>query len=695
MKTEISCLLWVPLIGFDVRQSDRGAAEYLRRCPFKPEAIALFLFNADVVNLHSGGDENEKLPEDYCNYYGSPRNEIRERQVWTKKDLKILCRSLKSVGVQTYLSIMGAHFLKEDGQETGFGGYQPKQLFLEQHPEIIMRGIKFSGNAYVLKRFADGRYFQDHFAEKARETLLYYGMDGIHLSDGIFPPCIQVQNGDFSLDMIEQFMSWTHCVLPPLLLTKRDDRPIMTERAAYIWKNLRREWINFISGRWEQFFVKLCGEVHSVGKKVMVNNAWTSEPFEALYRFGIDYKSLERAGVDTVCIEDQAVSIYANDPTISEIKMHEYLNTPMIMKAYAPNIRYAGINFAKDSTEEASIIAHLPTAFEREAFSVLNKLYSDGKKTNRAVDSLFVCLADALTAEEWKKLGQIYEKAFMPEPVKSVSPVLVWSDAAETKMLNDYIETRRFTLHRMVCELAKRGGMLGGAVRIENLLETEGDVFVPNADLLNDDELKILAEYKKGAVMCTFLKSRKFQLPDEATLYFEDEEIGEEQRLCFAVFGKSLRVAFTEKLGDAGYGKDIAGNAANFEDTYVWMEDIVFTKVSGGFLTKAAEVLHACVQNTVRYPFGEKITVHTNKDGSLRIYAENDDMLKYKQIPVEIVGEIVRVENIMDFPVQPLKLISNAGYIVANPGVKSYQDYKGVVLKLSPGGCAMIKVIKR
>ena len=222
--------LWTPLIGFDVEKPDRGAAEYLENVGEKPDSIGLFVYNADIINYHEEGMPREKkFPPDYCNYYGSPQNDLRKRQDWTNYDLRALCHALKRHGVKTYVSVMGNHLSPERDDDftpqIGMFGYPVKQDFVMEHRELAIESTKERGYIHLLKRFQDGSSFGDYFIRKALACVTDYGMDGLHLADAIFPHSIQVQHGDFSDDLFGRFAA--HAKIEPpaeLSLSLRDPR---------------------------------------------------------------------------------------------------------------------------------------------------------------------------------------------------------------------------------------------------------------------------------------------------------------------------------------------------------------------------------------------------------------------------------------------------------------------------------------
>ena len=693
--------LWTPLIGFDVEQKDKGAAEYLARVGCKPACICLFVNNADIVNYHVKGMPEEKVfPPDYCNYYGSPQNDLRKRQSWTNYDLRQLCGELSARGVETFMSIMGVHLSPEseddDTPQVGMFGYVAKQDFIMEHRELAIESTLELGYVNLLKRFRDGSSFGDYFIQKAYEAVCDYGMTGLHLSDSIFPQSIQSQFGDFSDDMIEQFTAATKIRLPEKLLLPLKDpaSPGIGARSDYIWNKYREQWLSFISSGWEKFFTKLCKVFHAGGKKVMVNNAWTCAPFEAYYRFAIDYKALERAGVDAVCIEDQATVLFMSDG--GKYRIHELMNTPAVMKAYAPKIKHLAINYAKDSTEEGSIINHNPPADEREIYMLTSPLYIDENGADRVVDGFFVCLADSLSKQEWDWLQKRYAIAWRNEPACTLSATLVWSDRMMSAYVPEYIATRRMSTHKIVSELSRYGGKIGAVARIENLSRVSGLILVPNIDLISADELEAVANYP-GPVVYTSMADKKTDI-GETDIYFEDNsQPRAEYRMV--VGGKNLGLIdyayITAPLGEAGDRRPLYGEGRYVKDSPIWMTEFVYREPDRKFMRAAGRLVFTAAQDFIRAGDNDLITVYRLKNGMIRLVIENDDLHHYNPVKVHVNGyKIKKIINGNDFPVQPLKLLYKGDLIRPNTeGDRQLQFAVGFISKLPPGGCAFVDLI--
>ena len=693
--------LWSPLIGFDVTQKDKGVAEYLHRVGMKPDYMCLLLFNADVINYHvKGMPEKVDFPPDFCNYYGSPQNDMRKRQSWSNYDLKDLCKNLKENGVESYMSVMGVHLSPESEDDdtplVGQFGYVCKQDFVMEHRELACESTRELGYINLLKRFKGGSSFGDYFIQKAIDCVTDYGMDGLHFGDCIFPPNMQIQHGDFSDDFFGRFVEKMQVSVPEELLIPLKDKnsPGIEARADYVWNRYRGEWIRFNSDCWEEFFTKLCAVFHENGKKVMVNNAWTLGPFESYYRYGIDYKALERAGVDIICVEDQGMVL-----RMTERESKDWINDlyvlPLLIKAYAPKIKLLGFNYAKDSTEEGSMVNHNPMGDEHEIYKVTSQLYV-GERAQRAVDGLFVCLADSVKEDEWRWLKKRYDIAYRHTAQTTLSPTLVWSDNMVKKFLPEYEKTRRYSVDKIVAELSRLGSEMGASVRVGDLDSVSGLIFVPNIDVLDEEELEKIRNYTH-AVVYTSMADKKPVFADEE-IYFEDPlECRKEYRMCAGGFNLGLinYREITEPLGLKDAPEKLIGESRYIEDSWVWLLELVHRIPGEGFMKALARLLCSASQKIFKVEHGTKLTVYKMENGYYRLFSENESMMYYKTIAVQVKNKKIKdIVNASDFPVQPLKLMMEGGAIRPNlEGEKQLAEAKGFIIKLPPSGSSFVDVL--
>jgi hypothetical protein len=185
--------LWIELIGFDNTKQDFGVTAYLETAGFTPYAVSFLLTNPDFIHDHDGACQNRVLDPTICCYGGYERSEERQRQPWTPAQIKALVAELRQRGIRVLFAVFDSVYE---------GGW------LWRHPELrsMRKDGSRSWSLCPLKRLGDGTYYEDFFAKKLMEVIRDYGFDGLHAADGFAPPRIPIYDGDFSDDMIDQFL---------------------------------------------------------------------------------------------------------------------------------------------------------------------------------------------------------------------------------------------------------------------------------------------------------------------------------------------------------------------------------------------------------------------------------------------------------------------------------------------------------
>ncbi|MCL5096112.1 MAG: hypothetical protein M1608_00980, partial [Candidatus Omnitrophica bacterium] len=313
-----------------------------------------------------------------------------------------------------------------------------------QHSEIYetrRAGDRFP-SINPLRRFQDGTYYEDFFLSKLIEVMRDYGFDGYHGADGYSSGRQSLVDVDYSEDMVKQFVEATKIELPPEFNRWTGGlSAAMEERANWIWDHRRAEWIGFYADRWEKFWRKIVTALHSMGKKVVFNTAWTRDPFEALYRYGVDYQRIARTGIDGFIVESVASAITLGE---DNPKFHyDALAMLMLIKAYAPQVELRPFTLAHDTLEQWDALRHAPTVVEREIYETANLYWYNGEgDLRRCSAGPMVCLSDCIQHHEWQWLDKAWQLGFSFPTHRVIGATLVWSDAAFEKQLPDYLETR-------------------------------------------------------------------------------------------------------------------------------------------------------------------------------------------------------------------------------------------------------------
>ncbi len=643
-KAEI--FAWMPLIGFDKDKRDKGVKQLLKRMKFTPHAVSVFAFHPDVVHHHDGIDKVRVLPPDNCGYYANPYNEERRRQDWTNKDLKILADNLRKHGIESYLGIMGVDLCDAYHKE-----------WLGEHPEIRthLRTDKWALN--VLKRFNDGTYYEDFFADKVCAALSDYGFDGLHVTDNFCPNGGTRASGDFSRDMLEQFTQYSGMKVPDEIMNLEEETlENINLRGDWIWTNVRNEWLEFYGWRWEKFWKKICDRLHAIGKKVFVIGTYCTDPFATLYAKGVDLRRIVNAGVDYLmpnAAANASCMRHAGRPWV----YYEHATMCALTDAFTDKGKKLHMLGVKDASEEWDMLHHSPNMLERDIYymSSFHRQKDNGLK--RCLNGFIVCLADGIYEDEWKWLKERYDVGFGLNPKRYITPSLVWSDHSHYALFPEYIQTRRYTPHKFMVELDWAGANIGSVVRIEDVNDNSGDLFVPNFDLLSEDEKKQLAEYKGGSVIATASAMGDFKPESygiKPDIYFEDHDTP----FVNMAFAYNIEIADKDAIMEILAENDdtpILDDPFNANDIINTIyQQIPFQKTSSGFRKALAKLVLA--SNDKLFEASHPVVSMEMPDGAIRMYVINDNRLVYASATIEIKNhDIDKVNVVSKFPLLPVK----------------------------------------
>ena len=683
-KAEIH--VWTPLIGFDKDKRDRGAGAMLERMPFTPDGVSLFLFHMDSIMQHEGMETEKTLPPDMCSYAATSRNGQRERQEWTSYGVRDLVSELSAAGTETYLSIMA------NPMENRF-----HDEWIYQHSEVIYDARTEKGALNVMRRMSDGSYFEDLFIEKLCTTLTDYGFAGFMPTDLFCPMCLRISMGDYSSDMLEQFAEHTGITLPKEIRAGLGDDSVPNKcmRGDWLWKEQREAWIRFYAWRWGEFWKKVCSRLHAIGKKVISLGIYCTDPFENLYCMGIDLKMMAEAGVDAFMPNPVGTGLRLQHPDWRD-PFYQYMNILPLLSAYVPDQKLLSMLGVRDDTEEWDLLHHAPCNLERDIYMQTGFMRITKQGMKRCIDGFVTCLGDSLRTEDWQWLKERFDVGFCDQAEESASPVLLWSDAAFHAMLPAYIKTRRWTVHKYAYEMEKHGTLLGAAARTEDLEAVSGVLFVPNFDLLSDEEKKAVAAYKRGAVVCT------------ATADFRPEEWGIEPDIFFTDAYSSqpaCAFAFGTQLSDETCGQIDAlcaedDGTENFEgepadmpeyDCTVLRETLRFSKVTEGFCRALALLLRSTGTEAVTCSLPIKVT--RLRSGQYRLAILNPSLLHYGYAVVSCQRPLRAVDNVSLYPVLPVKFLHAADQkplgFMENASDGTQRHFR---VKVAPGGMTILQL---
>jgi hypothetical protein len=499
--------VWIELIGFNTELADFGVSDYIQRAGFVPHGVSLLLYSLGFVFRHDGLDTERPLSPCEQSYGGHEYSSERRRQNWTNFQLKSLVQVLQQHGCKVYLSFLNLYLYTSDAGEFVGDAYFQDKAYLHE----TFRDGRQQRSIGMLKHLADGQYFEDVFQARTIQALQDYHFDGIQIADGISSPRLSLQEGDYSDDMVGQFLAHTAINLPDGLKTNADgDAVALQARAEWIWQEKRREWIYFYTWRWGQFFDKFVQRLQQADKEAIFNSAWTRDPFEAIYRYGVDYRQVAATGVDGCMVEDVAPGLailsaqdngyLMNDEQRRRLH-YEFLTALMLIRAAMPALRITPLSGVHDTMEQWGVLEHMPTSMTRNAMSNLNTYINVSGRLKSITDGPFFCLADGLRATDWEFIRRNWDIGYTANAQSVCGATLIWSDARLDREIDAFIRNRRAPTHRLVSELLYAGAPISAVARIEDLQYVNGPLLVTNADLLPPEEQRTLHAYDKGEII--------------------------------------------------------------------------------------------------------------------------------------------------------------------------------------------------
>lgn len=229
------------------------------------------------------------------------------------------------------------------------------------------------------------------------------------------------------------------------------------------------------------------------GKKVWINTCWTLDPFEALYRYGVDYRLLAKTGIDGFVVESSAAARemlgwnFTKAPAIDK-------STAMLLrlKAAVPDMPLVLLHGINDGNEQWSALRHTPSLTRSEALA-LGTLFRGNR---RILDGYLACLADGIRAEEWRELDKAWTLPFA-DATAPLGARVVWSDAAFDREFDDCVLSHDASSYTLLYELLAHGAPLSGIVSVQEALADQSyPIVLVNPEFFPKEELAALRDRK-------------------------------------------------------------------------------------------------------------------------------------------------------------------------------------------------------
>lgn len=499
---------WIELIGFDVTEPDFGVGEFLRRTG-KAEGVSLLFSSIDFVNEHVSSEKVLPLPL-YNSSYASHRfSEEREIQQWTNIQLKSLVQTLQNNGVKVLFAVFNMFCSAKDfvglDSESLPSELADKVSFANVHKELwnLDKEAMPCDNINILKRFRSGAFYEDFFLEKVLQALCHYGFDGIQLADGISSSRPSIQNGDFSDDLVGQFLEYSNClnILPVCQSIKE-----YKERRELILKNHLFEWLKFSVARWEIFYQKAYYKLKNY--IIWANCAWTCDPFEAYYRYGIDYTRVFNDRLSAIMFEDVSptMPIYSfsdsgNVIMAKEDKIFSH-NRYFLAQAetrLATPVNQITMTSVRDTQEQWDILRHAPMELVKSVIQRNCLFVRDGENLQRVSDGELYCLSDSFYKNDWDFIYKwVNCGRVLPSGTKGIAVLCTYSRLEN--MVEEYVNTKNYSNNAIVKNLLNGGITCGEFVSATALSSCKLPLLVINPRFLTKLELDAVKSYRHGIV---------------------------------------------------------------------------------------------------------------------------------------------------------------------------------------------------
>ncbi len=619
--------IWIELIGFDNTLPDYGVQNYLDRCKFVPDGASLLLTWTEFVLGYKGMDHEYELNPQEQSYGGHPYSPERKRQNWTNYQLKGLIEMLHQHHVKVYLSYFN------------FAG-----PFVSDHKGLLETTAYGTtiGTINVLKNLDDGTPFEDVLQTATIQVIKDYDFDGVQIADGISSYRLALQYGDYSDNMVQQFLDHSKIKLPET-----------ENRAALIWNEYRREWVDFHVWRWSVFYDKYVKRIREASKEAIFNSAWTRDPFEAIYRYGVDYRQVASTGINGCMVEDVSAGLallsdhdngYLMTDEIRRRIPYEFLTTLMMVRAAMPSLRITPLAGIHDANEQWGVLQHMPTSMVRNVTCNLNALFYDRQtqKFKSVTDGPYFCLADALFESDWNFIRNCWNTGKIKENTRPCGVIVMWSDKRLDNEIAAFIESRRTPSYRITADLMYSGAPVYNIARIEDIGALTGPLLIINPDLLPEEELKAVREYQNGEV---------FYIGEEITgepLIVENNSFGGMK------FGSASAPAAAESVDNPEkYGFDPKTSLEKCN--MLWTHPLDYKPVSKAFYGKCADYINKkCgVPEITQYRESCQIIVNKTDEKHYRVILSNDEYY-YTHPQVDMKAEIASVKCLTKYEGFPL-----------------------------------------
>ena len=590
--------LWTELIAFDNTEPDYGVQAYLDKMSVKPKGVSFLIFDPELFHAHTDLSSDFQIGDLHCSYFARPWNEERLRQKWTAWQFRGLIAELKKYGIASYPSFFDMAPGKGNSWLRQFKATRKDVTWFDRHPEVgyRMKDGRRANNVNPIERLADGRDYADFFVAQAVQFLTDYGFAGLHACDGFGHPRYPLNQLDYS-----------H------LFPEAKDRASLCRAHA---------------ARHAAFIAKLAAALHARGLKLYANTSWTRDPLEALYRHGIDYRLMEKAGLDGFMAEASAIVLELEGSRFSPVPLLDSCRVAFLLTGATVDTPIIHLACVKDGMEQYNSLRDAPQRVTAEVVLLGNLLRGD----RLMVPDVLWCLTDGFTREEWRRLDTAWNLAKCPKRADGVR-VVVSSHAMDAEF-DAYCSGGYPSAYTLLAPLVNAGAAVNSAVTVE---EAKADADLPllilNSGRFPADELASLTN--RSAAVVTF-----------------------------------------------GYGSPACpfGPRPSVLDAASWRHPLPFRAFDPQALAAAAEKVNRA---SPVFPGADmadlRLSSYVAEDGSRIVFAVNDRPT-YLNANILVRGPVTTAEALTESPSLPIVISAKA------------EDLTSLVAKIPPAGIVVLRL---
>ena len=482
---------WIELIGFDNTQKDYGVGDFLSRTEGKVNGVSLLFSNLSFVLDHENTQTQTPLAQCHCSYGGYLHGDERDRQAWTNFQLRALVQELQKNNVKVAASFFDYFaYTTDDGERV-------ESAFVSKHKEVVYlnRNGENGHTVCLLKRLNSGEYFDEIFAEKLKQTVAFYGFDGVQIGDGLSSFRPSIQNGDMGDDLVAQFKADTG-IDDKKLVAVAASVTAYKRRRKYIIDHLYLQWIQWCADRWARCYEKIYKAFENTNVALYFNSVWTRDPFEAYVRYGIDYQT-------TMYKADGIMVEWATAANINSVGdnggvylppekrvdyLYQFALAHQSIKAYCPNVLQYTMSAIKDTYEQWNLMGVAPMELE-SSFFFRNQGYAfTGTEYQPVSQGPWYCLSSGIQRGEWQKLHALEGVSRVESVQKPLGFVLVVGTDTRTEAAR-YLQTFDYGRSQLSYELFSSGLCLCAMVRAEHIQNVDAPLLILSPDTLTEKEL--------------------------------------------------------------------------------------------------------------------------------------------------------------------------------------------------------------